>query len=108
LTHLWIERGNIVSAHQMFDQGLTYFFDMLFGLNDELVADMKWRYFCVEQLERLPHNFQERIKDIMILHSISMEELERRQNTFMYMWAEMKPVIEEEVQMTFDEMLQVV
>jgi hypothetical protein len=108
LTHLWIERGNIVSAHHMFDQGLTYFFDMLFGLNDELVADMKWRYFCVEQLERLPHNFQERIKDIMILHSISMEELERRQNTFMDMWAEMKPVIEEEVQMTFDEMLQVV
>ena len=108
LTQLWIERGNIVSAHHMFDQGLIYFFDMLFGLNNELVADMKWRYYCVEQLERLPHNFQERIKDVMILHSVSMEELERRQKAFMDMWAEMKPVIEEEVQMSFEEMLQIV
>ena len=108
LTHLWIERGNIVSAHHMFDQGLNYFFDMLFGLNNELVADMKWRYYCVEQLERLPRNFQERIKDIMILHSISMEELERRQKAFMEMWGEMKPIIEEEVQMSLEEMLQIV
>jgi hypothetical protein len=108
LTHLWIERGNMVSAHQMFDQGLNYFFDMLFGLNNELVADMKWRYYCVEQLERLPHNFQERIKEVMVLHSISMDELERRQKAFMEIWGEMKPVIEEEVQMSFDEMLQIV
>lgn len=62
----------------------------------------------VEQLKRLPHNFQERIKDIMILHSVSMKELARRQIAFMDMWGEMKPVIEEEVQMSFDEMLQIV
>ncbi len=68
LTHLWVERGNIISAHHMFDQGLNYFFDMLFGLNNQLVADMKWRYYCVEQLERLPRNFQENIKNTMILH----------------------------------------
>lgn len=108
LTHLWVERGNIISAHHMFDQGLNYFFDMLFGLNNQLVADMKWRYYCVEQLERLPHNFQERIKDTMILCSISIEELERRQKAFMDMWAEMKPIIENEVRMSFDEMLQIV
>ena len=108
LTHLWVERGNIISAHHMFDQGLNYFFEMLFGLNDQLVADMKWRYYCVEKLERLPHNFRERIKDTMILHSFTTEELERRQEAFMEIWREMKPIIEEEVQMSFDEMLQIV
>jgi hypothetical protein len=108
LTHLWVERGNIISAHHMFDQGLNYFFEMLFGLNNQLVADMKWRYYCVEQLERLPHNFRERIKDTMILHSFTTEELERRQEAFMEIWREMKPIIEEEVQMSFDEMLQIV
>jgi hypothetical protein len=108
LAHLWVERGNLVSAHHMFDQGLTYFFDMLFGLNNQLVADMKWRYYCAEQLERLPHNFQERIKDTMILHSISVEELERRQKAFMEIWREMRPVIEQEVHMSFDEMVQIV
>lgn len=108
LTHLWIERGNIISAHHMFNQGLNYFFDMLFGLNNELVADMKWRYYCVEQLERLPTNFQGRIKEVVTLHSISTEELERRQRAFMDMWEEMKTIIEEEVQMSFEEMLQIV
>jgi hypothetical protein len=108
LTQLWVERGNLTSAHHMFDQGLTYFFDMLFGLNDQLVADMKWRYYCVEQLGRLPHNFQERFKDILTLHSISLEELDRRRKAFMEMWEEMRPVIEAEVHMSFEEMLQVV
>jgi hypothetical protein len=108
LTQLWIERGNIISAHHMFDQGIIYFFDMLFGLNNELVADMKWRYYCAEQLELLPHNFQEHIKDIMILHALTLDELERRKRVFMEMWEEMKPIVEEEVHMSFEEMLQVV
>jgi hypothetical protein len=108
LTELWIERGNIISAHHMFDQGINYFFDMLFGLNNELVADMKWRYYCVEQLQRLPHNFQEHIQDLMTLHSFTTDELERRKRVFMEMWEEMKPLVENEVQMTFEEMLQVV
>ena len=108
LTQLWMERGNIISAHQMIVQGINYFFDMLFGLNNELVADMKWRYYCAEQLERLPRNFQEQIKETMILHSFSLDELERRKRAFMKMWEEMKPLVESEVKMTFDEMLQVV
>jgi hypothetical protein len=108
LTRLWIERGNIVSAHHMFDQGLNYFYDMLFGLNNQLVADMKWRYYCVEKLEILPAHFKEKIKETMILHTFSIEELERRQKAFMEIWQEMKPVIEEQVQMSFDEMLQIV
>ena len=50
----------------------------------------------------------ERIKDTMIMHSTSMEELERRQAAFMEMWREMKPIIEQEVLMSFDEMVQIV
>ena len=108
LTQLWIERGNIISAHHMFNQGLMYFFDMLFSLNNELVPDMKWRYYCVEQLERLPRNFQERVKDTMILCSFSLEELERRRKAFMDMWEEMKPIIEREVQMSYGEIIELV
>ncbi len=84
----------------MFDQGLLYFFDMLFGLNHELVADMKWRVYCVEQLPRLPERFRERLQEVMLLHSFSVEELERRKSAFMQMWREMLPVIEAEVGMT--------
>ncbi len=108
LTELWVERGNITSAQHMFDQGLIYFFDMLFGLNNELVADMKWRYYCVEKLGRLPGRFQERIQEIMRLHAFSLEELARRREAFMQMWEEMRPVVEAEVGMTFEEMVEVV
>lgn len=108
LTQLWVERGNIISAHHMFDQGIIFFFDMLFGLNNELVADMKWRYYCVEQLEKLPNDFQERIKELMILGSFTLDELDRRKKVFMEMWNEMKPAVEEELKMTYEEMRQIV
>jgi hypothetical protein len=108
LTQLWVERGNLISAHHMFAQGLNYFFDMLFALNNQLVADMKWRYYCAERLVRLPTNFQERIKETMILNAISLEELERRQKAFMEMWRDMVPIVEQEVQMSYDEFSQLV
>jgi hypothetical protein len=44
----------------------------------------------------------------MILHSFSLEELERRQKAFMELWREMLPIVENEVRMSFDEMLQLV
>lgn len=108
LTELWVKRGNIISAHHMFAQGINCFFDALFSFNNELVPDMKWQYYCVEQLEKLPQSFQERIKDIMTVHSFTMDELERRKSVFMEMWEEMKPLIEKEVQMSYDEIIQLV
>ena len=108
LTRLWVERGNLISAHHMYDQGLNYFYDMLFGLNGQLVADMKWRYYCVEKLERLPSNFHANIIKVMTTRSLSIEELDRRRIAFMEMWKETKPIIESETGMSFEEMLQVV
>jgi len=108
LTQLWVDRGNVISAHHMFDQGLIYFFDMLFGLNNELVADMKWRYYCVEQLEQLPRNFKECLKETMILHAFTEDELRRRKSVFMQMWQEMRQVVERELNMTLEEIEQLV
>jgi hypothetical protein len=103
LTLLWMQRGNLTSAHHMVAQGLNYFFDMLFALNDQLVADMKWRYYCVEQLPRLPAHFQARLQQTMLLHEFSVEELERRKTAFMQMWHEMLPIIEQEVHLSYAE-----
>jgi predicted nucleotidyltransferase len=108
LAGLWVKRGNIVSAHHMFCQGLDYFSEMLFALNNRLVPDSKWRYYCLERLPVLPSGFREGVRDTMALHSFSPAELERRQSAFMALWQEMRPVVEGELQMTFDEMLQVV
>jgi hypothetical protein len=108
LTSLWLERGNIICAQHMFDQGVTYFFDMLFALNDQLVADMKWRYYCVERLTRLPLHFRESIQEVMVLHAFTIAEIERRKHAFMEMWQQMVPLVENEVQMPYDEFKELV
>ena len=103
LTHLWVERGNLVSAHHMFAQGLNYFFDLLFAINNELVADMKWRYYCVEKLPRLPRNFHELIKEVLLLDELSVKEIERRQQAFLALWQQMIPLVEHEIELTYAE-----
>jgi len=108
LTRLWVERGNLVSAHHMFIQGLNYFFDMLFAINNQLVPDMKWRYYCVERLTRLPLNFHGRIKEVLLVNALTVEEIDRRQRAFMEMWQEMVPLVEQEVNMPYDEFKELV
>jgi len=108
LARLWVERGDMVSAHHMFAQGLDYFFEMLFALNDQLVADAKWRYYCVSKLAVLPPRFLDLVKETMTLHAFSVEEIARRQTAFMEMWREMAPVVEHEVQMSYDEIRRIV
>jgi len=108
LTRLWLERGNIISAQHMFNQGLIYFFDLLFAINDQLVADMKWRYYCVESLTCLPQHFRKSIQEIMLLNAFSVEEIERRKVAFMKMWQQMVPLVEKEVQMPYDEFKELV
>jgi len=103
LTHLWIERGSVVSAHYMFTEGLNHFFSMLFAFNNELVADHKWRYYCAERLERLPPSFTEELNEVMFLHSMDTDEIKRRQKAFMEMWKYMLPLVEQEVKMSFDD-----
>jgi len=103
LTRLWVERGNMISAHFMIDQGLNYFFDLLFAINNQLVADVKWRYYCVEKLPKLPTNFHERIQEVLLLNSFTVEEINRRQRSFMKMWQQMVPLVEQEVKMSYAE-----
>ena len=43
LTHLWVERGNLISAHHMFDQGLNYFFGMLLLFIDSSLGSFETR-----------------------------------------------------------------
>ena len=58
---------------------------------------MKWRYYCVEKLEKLPAHFPSRIQDIMTIHSFTLEELDRRKTAFLDMWREVQPGVEQEL-----------
>ncbi|MCD1656109.1 hypothetical protein K7J14_15520 [Treponema zuelzerae] len=103
LTDLWIRRGDIENAHYQFSEGLTHFFNALFALNNELVPDYKWRIFCSKQLETLPPNYSEDISNIQIVHSITVEEIERRKKVFFNMWNSILPKIEDKLGMKYEE-----
>lgn len=108
LPQLWISRGNLVSAQHMFSEGLTHFFEALFGLNNELVADVKWRYYCTEQLATLPDKFKENIAEVLQVHAFDTADITRRQRAFMEIWQAILPQIEAEVGMPFDEFAKLV
>jgi hypothetical protein len=108
LTNLWVLCGNLASAHRMFDEALNHFFDLLFGLNDQLTPDIKWRYYCVERLEHLPVNFRARFNQVLQLREVNLAELERRKAAFMNLWSELRPQTEREVGLTFEEMVLIV
>lgn len=103
LTQLWIDRGNLISAYDMFTEGLSYFFEALFALNDQLVPAVKWRYYCVERLAVLPSKFHEQIQSVLLVNAISAEEIGRRKQAFMEMWQSILPLVEQEAHMPYAE-----
>jgi len=97
LTALWVDRGSLSNAHDMFGPGLSHFFDALFGLNGTLVADFKWRLFYAERLSVLPEDFCGRMAEVMRVRELDERELARRRESFMAMWRQMLPLVEREV-----------
>jgi hypothetical protein len=103
LTRMWVDRGSLTSAHTMFNEGINRFYDMLFGLNNQLVADHKWRSYYAERLSILPTDFTDCMKQVLVCNAITENELLRRRAAYMSMWNEMLPLVEEEVHSNYEE-----
>lgn len=102
LTDLWVERGSLLSAHTMVHQGLNHFYEMLFALNDRLVADHKWVAWYAERLPLIPDRFPEKLAELLTLREPSLPELRRRVGVFMEMWSEMLPRVERAVGRSYE------
>ena len=59
-------------------------------------------------LPHLPTHFQERMQETMRLSAFTVAELQRRKMAFMTMWQELRPVVEQAVQLSYDEIIQLV
>ena len=102
-TNLWVDRGDILSAHNMINQGLNYFYDMLFLYNNSLVPSDKWRSYCAERLVALPDKYKEHMIEVQIVKAITETDLNRRVQAFMIMWKQMATLVEREVGMKYEE-----
>ena len=103
LPRLWIARGDLTSAQHMFEEGVTHFLNALFALNNEMVADVKWRFYAAERLPILPRDFSVRIREVMRLADFTESDIERRRQAFKDLWNEVLPLVEAEVQMPYAE-----
>lgn len=103
LPELWIARGDRLSAQYMFSEGINMFLNALFGLNNTLVADVKWRLYAAQQLAILPKNFSENLAALLETRDFTAEDIQRRRAVFQAMWGEMLPLVEKEVGMSYAE-----
>jgi predicted nucleotidyltransferase len=103
LPDVWIRRGDILSSHHMFNEGLNRFLSAAFALNEELVPDHKWLLWRAARLKIAPSGFGDRLGEILLMREASLPELERRRSVFMSLWNEMLPLIEAEAGMKYEE-----
>lgn len=103
LVTTWIKRGSITSAHYMFNEGINHLLSAIYIYNNQLVADYKWRVFCIEGLKYKPKDLTSSLEKLMTIKEISNQELERRREIFLLLWREMLLLVEEELQMKYDE-----
>lgn len=74
----WVDRGDMVSAHQSISQAVSHLVDYIFLKNGEFVPFIKWKYFYVKKIQKLPKNFSKRLDDVLLIKSYSYREFERR------------------------------
>lgn len=99
----WVRRGDPMSAHFMFNEGINHFLAALYAFNGELVPDHKWLIHCAAGLASAPGGFREGLSETMRLGDVSERELERRRNAFLGLWRELLPMIEDEVKMKYED-----
>ncbi len=108
LVSSWIKRGSIASAHYMFNEGINHLLSVIYIYNNQLIADYKWRLYCLRGLEYTPKNFLYSMKDLLSVKEINEKELERRREIFLKIWREMLPLIEDELSLKYQEFVNLV
>lgn len=99
----WVYRGDVLSAHHSINNALEELLKALFALNNELLPAKKWQIYQSYSLKWLPDRFREKLMQITIVKSVSIEELQRRRDALNYLWNQMLPRAEKEVAMKFSQ-----
>jgi len=108
LPRLWAARGDLAGAQYQFNEGINFFLNAMFGLNDRLVPDFKWRYYCAARLPVLPPGFRSGMEDLLRVSAFDQVDIDRRFQAFMGLWQAVLPLVEAEVCLPFNEFAQLV
>jgi predicted nucleotidyltransferase len=104
MAEAWVERGDFASAHYCLTYAVDVLLRVIFALNREFVPPQKWRIFYSYILKWLPSNYEELLREAMVIKEFSTSDLERRLKAIRKIWRGTVPKIEEETGLTLEKL----
>ena len=98
----WIVRGNLVAAHYCLNHAVNLLFKIVFTLNRDFLPPPKWIIPYSHCLKWLPEDFNELIKEAIIIKTFSEKDFKRRLKIIREIWMKMLPKIEEKLGFSSD------
>jgi predicted nucleotidyltransferase len=100
LAEIWVDRGDLLSAHCCLNYALTLFNRIIFALNREFLPPPKWEMFYSYSLNWLPPSYERLVGEALTVRSLSKPDLNRRLKATRELWVEILRKIREETGLT--------
>ena len=100
LADIWVERGDLTSAHYCVNYAMTLLIRMVYALNKEFLPPPKWEIFQSYGLKWLPPDYKRLIDRVLTVKSLSKPELKRRLKAIRTLWREISSKIKKETGLT--------
>jgi len=86
----WLHRGDLLAAHHCLNVALDSLVKAVYLANDELIPFEKWALNLSYTLPWTPRNWQERMKQALLVREVSRADVERRCALIRALFAECK------------------
>ena len=90
---IWIERGDALQGHQMFNQAVVALVQALFVANREYIPHEKWLLHLSRSLEWRPPQWDRRLGAAMSTGDLTIDSLRARQGAIRALWEEVNEQI---------------
>lgn len=102
IAEMWVDRGDLASAHYCVNYAIDLVFKIVFALNGEFLPAPKWRLFYSYGLRWLPTDYKKLLREAMIINELSARDLKRRLKAIRSMWHDIVAKIQEETGLTLE------
>jgi hypothetical protein len=100
LAEIWVDRGDLVSAHYCLNYALILVIRIIFALNREFLPPPKWEMFYSYSLKWMPPSYERLVSEALTVRNLSKPDLNRRLKATRELWLEILPKIKEETGLT--------
>jgi predicted nucleotidyltransferase len=102
IAEMWVDRGDLASAHYCVNYAIDLVFKIVFALNGEFLPAPKWRLFYSYGLRWLPTDYKKLLREAMIINELSARDLKRRLKAIRSMWHDIVAKTQEETGLSLE------